>query len=64
METGEKFDVSPREAGDLVGCHGKTFVRWAEDRGLPVWVTPGGFRRYRRSDVLTLVPGADGETAA
>lgn len=49
------YELSPREAGELLGCSRDTITRWADQGLLPEWRTPGGYRRYRREDVLHLV---------
>jgi excisionase family DNA binding protein len=47
--------LTPREAAALLGVRTTTLARWARDGIIkPAVHTPGGHRRYRRGDVLTL----------
>lgn len=60
----EPFDLSPRAAAALIGFHEDTLKRWATDGKIPAIKTPGGWWRFRRSDVLAVlnppVPAEDG----
>lgn len=47
--------LAPAQAAALIGVTAETIRRYAEAGRLPHLVTPGGHRRYRRSDVLALV---------
>lgn len=47
--------LTRREAARLLGVHVKTLDRWARDGLVPAWRTPGGQRRYRRSELERLV---------
>lgn len=51
----EPFDLSPREASALIGFHEDTLKRWATDGKLAAIKTPGGWWRFRRSDVLAVL---------
>jgi excisionase family DNA binding protein len=44
----------PGEAAELLGVNRATLQRWAREGRIPVVLTPGGRRRYRRSDLLDL----------
>ncbi len=44
--------VSLREAADILGVHPATVRNWADKGELPSRRTPGGHRRFRRSDLL------------
>lgn len=44
--------VSLRQAADLLGVHPATVRNWADKGELPSRRTPGGHRRFRRSDLL------------
>ncbi|GLY81169.1 hypothetical protein Airi01_094360 [Actinoallomurus iriomotensis] len=47
--------LTPREAAALLGVRTTTLARWARDGIIkPAVHTPGGHRRYRRGEVLTL----------
>lgn len=47
--------ITSHEAAELIGCSIKSMHRW-EDEGLITPArTPGGHRRYRRSEVLALI---------
>lgn len=59
MTTPEPFDLSPADAGRLVGVHPETIKRWADRGKLPSFLTPGGHRRFRRSDVDALLAVAN-----
>lgn len=43
--------VSLREAADMLGVHPATVRNWADRGDLPTRRTPGGHRRFRRSDL-------------
>lgn len=47
----EPFDLSPQAAAAIIGCHEDTLKRWAADGKIPAFRTPGGWVRFRRSDV-------------
>jgi excisionase family DNA binding protein len=46
--------VSLRHAADILGVHPATVRNWADKGELPTRRTPGGHRRFRRSDLLGL----------
>ncbi|GAC1521585.1 MAG: hypothetical protein NVS3B1_05930 [Marmoricola sp.] len=45
----------PHQAAVLFGVTEKTLARWAKSGRLPFTMTLGGHRRYRRSDLDTLL---------
>jgi excisionase family DNA binding protein len=47
--------LTSSQAGDLLGVTDASIRRYANDGKLPHQVTPGGHRRFRRSDVLALI---------
>ncbi len=47
----EPFDLSPQDAAAIIGCHEDTLKRWAADGKVAAFRTPGGWWRFRRSDV-------------
>lgn len=51
----EPYDLTPADAAEILGVHRDTVQAWSDKGLLPVWWTPGGQRRYRRSDVLALL---------
>ena len=44
--------VSLRQAADMLGVHPATVRNWADKGDLPSRRTPGGHRRFRKSDLL------------
>jgi excisionase family DNA binding protein len=46
--------LSLSAASKLLGVHSTTLRRWADQGAVPVYVTPGGHRRFARSDVEAL----------
>jgi excisionase family DNA binding protein len=44
--------ISLRDAADILGVHPATVRNWADKGDLPARRTPGGHRRFRRSDLL------------
>lgn len=50
-ELPEPYDLSPRDAAALIGCHEDTLKRWAADGEIPAFRTPGGWWKFRRSDI-------------
>jgi excisionase family DNA binding protein len=51
MPTGTGYDLSPTEAAKVIGVHVETLKKWARDGKIASFVTPGGWRRFRRSDL-------------
>lgn len=47
--------VSLGEASRLVGVHPSTLRLWADRALVPVYRTPGGHRRFRREDIVSLI---------
>jgi excisionase family DNA binding protein len=47
--------LTPREASGQLGVAVPTLALWARTGRLPATYTPGGHRRYRLSDVQTLL---------
>jgi excisionase family DNA binding protein len=43
--------LSLSAASRLLGVHSTTLRRWADSGAIPVYVTPGGHRRFARSDI-------------
>lgn len=43
--------LSLSAASKLLGVHSTTLRRWADAGSVPVYVTPGGHRRFARSDI-------------
>jgi excisionase family DNA binding protein len=43
------------QAAQMLGVHPTTLRRWADQGAIPVKVTPGGHRRFLRSDLSTFV---------
>jgi len=60
----EPFDLGITEAAQMVGVHPDTVRAWVDRGKLVALITPGGHRRFRRSDVLALLPADDGPEAA
>jgi excisionase family DNA binding protein len=46
--------LSLSAASRLLGVHSTTLRRWADAGAVPVYITPGGHRRFARVDVETL----------
>lgn len=51
----DPFDLSPQAAAAIIGCHEDTLKRWASDGKVPAFRTPGGWWRFRRSDLATFL---------
>ncbi|NJN68044.1 MAG: helix-turn-helix domain-containing protein [Chloroflexaceae bacterium] len=47
--------LSLSAASRLLGVHSATLRRWADSGVVPVYITPGGHRRFARSDIEALV---------
>lgn len=47
----EKEILTPKEVARLFGVDPKTVTSWARAGKIPSIKTPGGHRRYRRSDI-------------
>lgn len=52
------FDLSPQEAAAIIGCHEDTLKRWAVNGQIKAFRTPGGWWRFRRSDVEAFLEAA------
>ncbi|MCU0490800.1 MAG: helix-turn-helix domain-containing protein [Chloroflexaceae bacterium] len=50
MLSDEQF-LSLSAASKLLGVHSATLRRWADAGEVPVYITPGGHRRFARSDI-------------
>ncbi|WP_298407147.1 helix-turn-helix domain-containing protein [uncultured Chloroflexus sp.] len=46
--------LSLSAASQLLGVHASTLRRWADEGAVPVYITPGGHRRFARADILAL----------
>jgi excisionase family DNA binding protein len=47
--------LRPAELAELFGVRTPTIARWAREGKLKAFLTPGGHRRYRRSDIRELL---------
>jgi excisionase family DNA binding protein len=47
--------LSLSAASRLLGVHSATLRRWADSGAVPVYITPGGHRRFARSDIEAMV---------
>lgn len=54
MAEDEQIYLSLSAASKLLGVHSTTLRRWADAGSVPVYVTPGGHRRFARRDIDTL----------
>jgi excisionase family DNA binding protein len=48
--------LSPGEVAALFRVDPKTVARWAQQGRLKSFRTPGGHRRFKRSDIMALLP--------
>lgn len=46
-----RYDLSPKDAAAYLGVHEDTLKRWVKDGRIPVFVTPGKWRRFSRADL-------------
>ncbi|MBP1467885.1 helix-turn-helix domain-containing protein [Candidatus Chloroploca sp. M-50] len=53
-ERDEVTFLSLSAASKLLGVHSTTLRRWADEGSVPVYITPGGHRRFARHDIETL----------
>jgi excisionase family DNA binding protein len=60
----DPYDLSVADAAELLGVHADTIRRWAKTGQLHSWRTPGKQRRFRKADVLALLPPDRAEQAA
>lgn len=54
-ETDQPVYLSLSEASRLLGVHSTTLRRWADAGSVPVYITPGGHRRFARADIQAMV---------
>jgi len=55
--TDERRWITIRDACALLGVDQSTLRRWSDAGKVPVFLTPGGHRRYAEDDILTLASG-------
>lgn len=53
------YDLSPRQAATYLGIHEDTLKGWAVEGKVNAWKTPGGWWRFRKSDLDALLPEED-----
>lgn len=53
-DSGEATYLSLSAASKLLGVHSTTLRRWADAGAVPVYITPGGHRRFARQDIEAL----------
>jgi len=61
MEHRERL-MTPGEVASLFRVDPKTVSRWAISGRIPSLLTPGGHRRFRESDVRSLLRGQEYES--
>ncbi len=54
VDSGEATYLSLSAASKLLGVHSTTLRRWADAGAVPVYITPGGHRRFARQDIEAL----------
>lgn len=59
--TAEPYDLTVSTAAALLSVHPDTLRSWTDGGKVPSWTTPGGQRRYRRSDIEAMLPPAPAE---
>ncbi len=47
--------LSLKKAADMLGVHSTTLRRWADKGDIPVYITPGGHRRFLEADIRAMV---------
>jgi len=52
--------LSLKKAADRLGVHPTTLRRWADNGDVPVYVTPGGHRRFLESDIDEIIQHGSG----
>lgn len=57
-DTPDAWTLTVSDAASILGASADAVRDWADAGTLPCWTTPGGHRRFRRSDVLALLPDA------
>lgn len=60
----EPYDLTPTQAGEILEVHWATVNRWADHGRIPCRKTPGGWRRYRRSDIEAFAQSLTREAAS
>ncbi len=54
-QTPNEKALSSSEAAAVLGVHPDTLVRWSDDGKVRCWRTPGGHRRWWKSDLTQLM---------
>lgn len=52
------------QAADVLGVHPTTLRRWCDNGDIPVKLTPGGHRRFRRTELITYLDREDQPASA
>lgn len=55
MQTPEPYDLTPAQAGELIGVSGNTVKDWVEKRKIAALKLPNGYYRFRRSDIVAFI---------
>ena len=63
MQT-DPYDLTVADAAALLKVHPDTIRRWADTGDLHSWLTPGKQRRFRKADILALLPADRTEATA
>ena len=58
------YDLSPIEAAAILRVHSSTLKKCAREGKVRCWSTPGGHLRFRRQDLIALLPPDSGPTPA
>lgn len=51
----EPYELSPEDVGQMLGVHADTVKRWVKAGKLPGVKLPGGWWRFRRSEVTAYI---------
>lgn len=62
-DTQKSIYLSLSAASRLLGVHSTTLRRWADAGAIPVYMTPGGHRRFARTDIEDFISQSSNSTA-
>lgn len=51
----DPWAYGPADAARYLGVSRDTIINWANEGILPCWITPGGHRRFRKSELDSFV---------
>lgn len=64
MDDTERYELTVGDVAEMLHVHPDTIRRWSAQGAIKSWTTPGGQRRFRRSDIEALLAPVEPSEAA